>query len=1069
MNGPADLWTALLAQKVDTQKASSRRHDYTRKVLDLLANNHPDLYSGKPCAKLSVDELQSIVAMLKKNSPGHIFKHRMSFLIRVLEQGTQELCWDVAIPAPPVVIPRDRPRFTHESFAKLPELYKVEAAFLEDLKEAPPPTYTSRIGQLLLSAVLFGGLIQKRWLAPWIGALSKIRSTESLLWLDMLLKPEHLERERRASGKTGRSKPDHSSTTATWEIRRRWFADPLTHALILRWHTHFPEDLSAKHDASPLLAIRHYLDRIPLKPGINSKSFVLSLLNNSATRLGLEVTPFLTAYAEGRNKSVSLSPMAWERLLTGKCVIGTKECLHTNEVAIPLTEPLAVPKPGKVASPATQEKLLKEVFKKILPLDTNRKRKKSESREALRLFYEENRENLCQALACLILWSIDLLTHFAQHELIRGRVKGSIQPSSVKTYIDAIGKRLISVTGHLEILDLESDELHDLYSEVIDISPTKKAKHRVGARLAAFHQFLMVRFGAPSVDFSDLSVHSGPAELGVDANLLSFSSFDQLKKVLCPSYTKASRLRKIQLLIAIIGFRCGLRRGEVIKLRLIDLQGEAEPELLVRTNRYAYVKSSNSVRRLPLSSLLEKDELDLLISWRRERKHEDDKANTDSLIFCMQKQETILLNEHDVFPEIEQAMRQVTGDSSLRFHHFRHSFASWLLLRLLRDFSEETRRRNHFLFHPLFDPDKCHELRKSLLGNLHLGRQALFAVAQLCGHASPEVTLLHYVHLCDWLLGHETTATDNQPELDAATIQIISGLQQHTLYYDMSKQAEKSWNISAFIGRIAKPETLESRFKLQKPDVRAIPEKVSDHPDSTIPLWRRVKAVLHERQMGKLPYGELARRSGLTEHEIVKWCENANLIVAMKTLRGKPRHVNGVTLKNNPSFLFPLPLHLKVDKEMVEKVINLYESSSRGTRRTLDQGVKLFIKSFYVSGNGLKFSVDRDALKYVRFLKLLGIPQNRIRIECVLPRIAGLSHEEESKSLVNKLKLPAECIFVRDLLPREHSSAKELFVLVINPPIGPKETIKASYGFRFAIYMIGIIHSLVQDPHLLLE
>lgn len=230
MSEPSELWTDLLPKKGNDPNPSSIRHDYCRQVLDLLAARHPNLYAGHIGATLSMDEAKILVNVLQKNTPGHIFKHRVSYLIRGLEKGTLELEWDVAIPELPLVIPRDKPRFTHESFIALPNVYAVETAFLENLKQSPPKTYTTRVGQLLLSAIFFGGLVKKQWFAPWIEALQSATCGASKLWLNMVLTSLHRERERRAAGKAGNTKPTHSNSREKWEIHKRWFADPLSAA-----------------------------------------------------------------------------------------------------------------------------------------------------------------------------------------------------------------------------------------------------------------------------------------------------------------------------------------------------------------------------------------------------------------------------------------------------------------------------------------------------------------------------------------------------------------------------------------------------------------------------------------------------------------------------------------------------------------------------------------------------------------------------------------------------------------------------------------------------------------------
>lgn len=1092
---PADFWIKLLPSNVKPESAAAGRHKYCRKVLDLLKKKHPDLFTGKIGAKLSIDEAQALVDILQKNTPGDIFKDRVRYLVLGLEHGSLELNWDVAIPPPPVVIPRDKPRFNHETMAELPVIYSIEEAFLVELGHPPPETITNRIGQLLLSAVLYGGLFHMRWLSPWVEALSHVDCEKNVLWMDLLFTYEHEERERAAKRLRGckTNEPDFKDGKTSWEIRRRWFADPLSNALILRWLKHFPGDqISARpipelrtkpYEISPLTALANYICHLLKIPIRETDFYVQTLLRASSTRLGLKVPSFLVAYAEGKNKSVSLKPITWERLLTGKVPYISPELVLANNPLAAVDKQLEIQPATRPAPMVEQEKLLKSLLHIILPSGKSRKRIVSEAKSELQTYYYFNKERMCQSLALLTFWSIDLLTHYAQKDLILGRIRSSIKAKSVHTYLNTIGRRLVAASGQLEILTLESDEYHDLYREVIDSCKTDKLKSKAGKRLRGFHEFLVCRFGAPTVDFSDLMVKSGPAELNVDANLISFTDFENMKLVLCRNYSKASRLRKIQTLISILGFRCGLRRREALKLRIIDLLGETEPEILVRSNRYAYVKSGESVRRLPLHVLLEEEELKQLLAWRWDRKIEDEGVISSSLLFCREKEPTELLSEHLIFPQIEQAMRQVTADPTLTFHHLRHSFATLLSMRLIRNFNADERKNFHFLKHELFEPTACDLLRKSLLGNMTHGRQTLYAVAQLSGHAGPEVTILHYIHLCDWLLGIEVARPESQPKLDAARISAITDIPRHILYYDKTCIGTDDWYISQYLEHLTVPNAYRPSTDLRRPNLNIIPEKKPALKEAETTLWRLVAVVIRERQLAKLPYETLAARSGFAEADIRKWCANAARLAAMKTRRLKPRHINLASLKQDPKeklsklkqlyrapikrvtdCLFPIPPDIPADKKMAMNVLNAFHNAKGSQRKKMCEGVVTFINTFFVTGSGVLCKTMADARKYLRFLALLDIPQRQIRVLLELPKTVRRSAADELKILVSGLGVPPECIRVRDQYLGEEFRVRKLSINVLNTPVGPAEykyQIKRSNGFRYAMYMLAIMNNLV--------
>jgi len=610
-------------------------------------------------------------------------------------------------------------------------------------------------------------------------------------------------------------------------------------------------------------------------------------------------------------------------------------------------------------------------------------------------------------------------------------------------------------------LDLDSDELHDLYADVIESCPTSNSKNTAGARLYAFHQFLMIRLQAPQVDFSDLSGCKGPAEASVDANLISCASFDQIKKVLCPDFDQASRLRKMQLLIAIIAFRCGLRRSEVLKLRLIDLQGYTEPELLIRTNRYGYVKSNESIRRLPLISLLEGDELRLLLKWKNERLFEEGKKVSDALLFCLRGQSTQRFSGGEIFAAIMQSVHQVTGDFTLVFHHFRHSFATWLLIRLLLVVPEAVRQRFHFLQHSLFEHEACSRLRSALLGNQQLGRQALYATAQLCGHAGPEVTLLHYFHLCDLLLHAELYLPDNQPMLDAATIMRITGLKEHNVYYKKRTAKVNKFQMGLYLDKLVVPNRLKTQQTLNNPSFKPVPDVPVAVPEAALASWKKVFTVIRQRQIGRIPFSTLAERSGFSEDMIRGWYANLELIAAMKTARGKYRHINSATCRKNEQFHFPQQLRLRVDEILANSVLTSFESSQGKSRGIILKGVRYFLSHFTAAKGAVRSRSVKELKQYLGVIRLLGILPHQIHVSWLVARgTKASSLDQHKQQLAVKVNLPCESISILKGEINITSKNGYFQTQVVNAEPDGSGKLKANYGFRFAMYLIAIMAGL---------
>jgi hypothetical protein len=116
------------------------------------------------------------------------------------------------------------------------------------------------------------------------------------------------------------------------------------------------------------------------------------------------------------------------------------------------------------------------------------------------------------------------------------------------------------------------------------------------------------------------------------------------------------------------------------------------------------------------------------------------------------------LPEGLVFPLIHDALRAVTHDPTLHFHHLRHACASWLTYALMRPPEP-----------PGLPPPSAPQwlgkwpaaakwmalsakLHKDLYGNTFPTRRNLYAVSRLLGHSGPVMSLEHYVHIADQLL-----------------------------------------------------------------------------------------------------------------------------------------------------------------------------------------------------------------------------------------------------------------------------------------------------------------------------
>lgn len=106
-------------------------------------------------------------------------------------------------------------------------------------------------------------------------------------------------------------------------------------------------------------------------------------------------------------------------------------------------------------------------------------------------------------------------------------------------------------------------------------------------------------------------------------------------------------------------------------------------------------------------------------------------------------------------PAIHDALRRVTGCSDMHYHHLRHSAATWLTFKLAASaFGISQEAGLLFGEHPqtmkwLLDTERFN--RAFLHSPESATRRVIHITSAVLGHASPKISLLHYIHCMPWL------------------------------------------------------------------------------------------------------------------------------------------------------------------------------------------------------------------------------------------------------------------------------------------------------------------------------
>jgi len=350
-------------------------------------------------------------------------------------------------------------------------------------------------------------------------------------------------------------------------------------------------------------------------------------------------------------------------------------------------------------------------------------------------------------------------------------------------YLTSFGSKLLRVLALRSSFPVDEDDWIEVYVEMFELVTTKQIT-TVSNHIINFHQFAADQGWVCAIDSNSIRRY-GPNGKVVDANLITFHEFDALVNELKKGVF--DRRARMQILVASLGFYCGMRVSEILGLRICDLTEAKSSMLNITANQFRNSKSATSNRVSPLYALLPDSILNDLLRLKEERIIESklsnkDEANHFELLFCKVGEPIQMLNSDYIIKPMMGILRAIINDDNIRFHHLRHSFANWLLVRLLANSYPKIIDSNiHAFNHNEFSKDKILKLNNELLYDGFKVRPILYQVANMLGHASPKTTLSSYVHLDDWIrkqILHQYT----EPALKREQLLGLLGVSESTLY-----------------------------------------------------------------------------------------------------------------------------------------------------------------------------------------------------------------------------------------------------------------------------------------------
>jgi len=309
---------------------------------------------------------------------------------------------------------------------------------------------------------------------------------------------------------------------------------------------------------------------------------------------------------------------------------------------------------------------------------------------------------------------------------------------TVNTYHAAIGPALLDAMRELDAYDAEN--LDEAYRRVIDGRNSEKAMIYAARRLTDLHAFSQGVFGLPSlyeplVSGTTEHRHVRAAFISEDVYRQGFNAISSLE------YRDVHYKQRLSVLW-IIAYRTGLRRNDLLRLQLRDVEKGKNLMLKVRNNRLGTGKTDNARRVIPLGVLLIADEYELVNAFidKQRRKHSSDLS---AALFDVEGAPKEKIDPKHVSNDVVTILDSIGHPGVL--HDFRHTALSRLFLIGEREWDLVER-------YSAYSEEKAEAIYTAVFGSLYVRHERYRALAAFAGHASPSVTFDYYIHFAGLVL-----------------------------------------------------------------------------------------------------------------------------------------------------------------------------------------------------------------------------------------------------------------------------------------------------------------------------
>lgn len=730
-----------------------RRNAVGLRAIELLLIHAPDIAALRPGATM----VPAVERALLDAIPADTHPIELhNAIAHVINKGRLTGLWDHTW-ALRRVTPQANSRLSRQGIGRVAQASQLIDTVLHALPDLAGETDPQVLaGALLVASSLLGGVLHEDWLTQLLDPARPLQGAYGLAWIDLAL---------------GRAE-------ARWANVRRWFPGEIERFL----HQHYTASLAERGGDPPtpreaLRALGRWLNHpVPAPP---------HLIQQADAYLATRVPAFMHEYLRALPMAPSLSPPAWQRLLTGRPLPADAQTTGPAREETPVPESGAdghAPGPGSTPPSRDGEALLKAIrrLKACLRRDDHKQPKLRRDVLRRRLAQWRVKDG---ALGGWVSW----LGAWVQEHCLRPARNGGEDNRQIATtlrYLDGFAVRFMLALRDLppEVVEENPDSLAQALRQMRDELQTMSSSGVAAAGLRAFLGFVAARGGPSVVLDSEWSAMVQPGQ--ARATMVTQREFLLLGKWLKRRFPHGSYPWRRARLMAAFAFRLGLRWEEVRDLRYRDIKlggvrDRISPaihgEVWIRPTAHSNRKSTQSVRKLPIEAFLTRQER-VWLQWLL--KHPPVPVGPDDYVFADPGDPSRPPAATDTHDAIQEGLRWASGDPGMVFHDLRHSAANYAFLRLMISACPSLVEsvRDLATLEDAIGLDQ--PLASRLTGRGPLDAARLYALSELMGHVDPGVTLRHYVHLLDVVVG---LTLSKQVQIPRAAEAALAGIKRASI------------------------------------------------------------------------------------------------------------------------------------------------------------------------------------------------------------------------------------------------------------------------------------------------